>query len=247
MMVGALSAGIFARQIYGVLSFTKRNEITLIIHFGLLIALAYVKIPEVMAVFLAYLIGLGFFAVRFTLKKIFYKVTGRTMPAPDEVSRPAPFVEKAEREEARFHLKGHPLAGPMTEALNHQAQLRDLSNRFDDPDMRDTVNHLAVQAGRLIQIVLKEPARLSPISRYFSYYLPSMVKLAEGYDLLENLPNPRPERIARTQEMLDRMKEISDNFHRLAHSHDISGHDIELRLLEQSIAEDMGHIERAEK
>lgn len=153
-------------------------------------------------------------------------------------------AEEKAREDQR---EEHPFAKVLGEAHADQAKLMRVATTLQTERIATKIRAMAEKSDKLIRLVEQDADRLRPISRFFTYYLPSAVKLAEGFKILENLPDPNPERVAGTEEMMDRLDDAFDQMSRKAYEADIGKHDIEMRLLDQSLEEELERTSLLEK
>ncbi len=123
--------------------------------------------------------------------------------------------------------------------------LHEAAKAIRAPAVRTRVEHLASQAERIIDAIEKDPLKIDPARRFFTYYLPRGVEMADGYRLLEQKPLPDPTRLQETSDLLDRLDMAFGQYGDALFSADMARLDLELKLLRASLDEDLGPVVRS--
>lgn len=108
------------------------------------------------------------------------------------------------------------------------------------PLLRKQVIGLAVTANRIFEGVAEDPERLAKVQRFLAYYLPSAAEIAEGYRALENQRTPDPARLAQTEDMISRLQNAFENYADSMMEDEIQSLDLEMKMLEKNLKEDLG-------
>ena len=74
------------------------------------------------------------------------------------------------------------LIGERDKALG---EMRRLNASIKDPQVSADIDHLEQTAGKIIDAVVAEPAKLPQIRKFMSYYLPTTLKLLNAYDRMD--------------------------------------------------------------
>ena len=64
-------------------------------------------------------------------------------------------------------------------------EMRRLNASIKDPQVSADIDHLERTAGKIIDAVVAEPAKLPQIRKFMSYYLPTTLKLLNAYDRMD--------------------------------------------------------------
>jgi 5-bromo-4-chloroindolyl phosphate hydrolysis protein len=104
----------------------------------------------------------------------------------------------------------------------------------------DRVRHLASVARGIFAAIEKDPLRIDRIRRFLTYYLPRAAEIAEAYGSLEGSPLPDAMRMASTGELIDRLDVAFTRYAASLQDADLDKLDIELKLLNSSLDEDLG-------
>lgn len=108
------------------------------------------------------------------------------------------------------------------------------------PLVRERVAGLAVTARAIVDGVEQDANRLATVQRFLTYYLPSAGMVAERYAVLEKMSQPDPALVAQSEGVVARLEEAFSHYKDSLLDSDLADLDVELRLIERSIQEDMG-------
>ena len=103
--------------------------------------------------------------------------------------------------------------------------------------MADCVNQLALDAGIIINAVTDEPAKLSSVLRFFTYYLPSTADLVSDRIKLANLAGNQ--RLVEIDHTLARLQEAFTGFKAAIIKPDLHSVDIDISLLDEALDADL--------
>lgn len=115
------------------------------------------------------------------------------------------------------------------------ARLKAAALGVRDPDVRRHLDHLRAVAERVVAEVARQPARLTPVRRLLTYYLPASVRLGEGYRTLEGTNRPDATRLAATAGMIGQLDRVFARHADRLSAPEIEGLDVELKLLSDAI------------
>ena len=83
-------------------------------------------------------------------------------------------------------------------------EMRRLNDSIEDETISAQIDHLEEVTAKIIDQVVKEPAKLPQIRRFLSYYLPTTLKILNAYDRMDNL-GVSGENIDSTKQRVERM------------------------------------------
>lgn len=126
----------------------------------------------------------------------------------------------------------------LTDALKELRTLKEHANGIRRVSVRKAFEHLLVLARRVIADVEKDPTRATSVQRLLTYYLPSAVRLAEGYRVLERKMNPNPERVRQVEQTIVKLDEIFRTYADKLVTRDMDDLDLEMKLLEDEIRDE---------
>lgn len=127
-------------------------------------------------------------------------------------------------------------AGPLVDRLQAAAK----SIRAEPVKRR--VVHLVLSARGILDMLSEDPMKIEAAQRFLTYYLPRAVEMAEGYKILEQMKLPDPQRLKATGDLLDRLDLAFAKYSDGLLGADMSRLDIELKLLQGSLDEDLGPV-----
>jgi hypothetical protein len=128
----------------------------------------------------------------------------------------------------------------LAEARPIAERLEDTGANLKSRTVGERVRHLAAVANRILAGLEADPLKVDRVRRFLTYYLPRAAEMADAYARLETRANPDTERIDLTRAIIER---LDDAFTRYADNlvdADLDGLDVELKLLRQSLDEDLG-------
>lgn len=114
------------------------------------------------------------------------------------------------------------------------------SRRIQSPKIRSLVERLAATARGIVTSVESEPERLASVQRFLTYYLPSAAQLAESYGILEQQRAPDSTRLKEAETVIAKLDSAFSHYADSLLESDLTGLDVELRLISQAIKEDVG-------
>jgi 5-bromo-4-chloroindolyl phosphate hydrolysis protein len=104
----------------------------------------------------------------------------------------------------------------------------------------ERVRHLASVARGIFEAIEKDPLRIDRVRRFLTYYLPRASEMAEAYQNLEGSPRVEATRLNQTEEIIARLDTAFTEHAANLHVAELDKLDIELKLLKQSLDEDLG-------
>lgn len=105
-----------------------------------------------------------------------------------------------------------------------------------DEKIRGRLMHLHEIAGKVVKEVERRPARIGKVRRLLTYYLPSAVRLAEGYRVLQGRLVPNRERVLAAEGMIGRLDDVFTNYADKLTDQEVEELDVEIRLLEAELS-----------
>lgn len=128
----------------------------------------------------------------------------------------------------------------LVEAMPAVGRLKAGGATIRSPKIRAVVERLTGTAESIVSGVEKEPERLSSVQRFLTYYLPSAAQLTESYSVLEKQRNPDPTRLKEAEAVITKLDDAFSHYADSLMESDLSGLDVDLRLIERAIKEDIG-------
>lgn len=133
------------------------------------------------------------------------------------------------------------LAGDLLkEALPATDRLSAVAVHIANRAVKEKVRHLDQIAREVFAKVEANPASASGVRRFLSYYLPRAAEVAEGYAALEAMRAPDPERLKAVGEVISKLEDAFVHYADSLVDNALSGLDIDLKLIQQSLNEDIG-------
>jgi hypothetical protein len=133
------------------------------------------------------------------------------------------------------------LAGDLlTEAIPAADRLAAVAGHIADRAVKEKVRHLDQIARDVFARVEANPATANRVRRFLSYYLPRAAEVAEGYAALEAMRAPDPERLKSVGDVIGKLEDAFVHYADSLVDNALSGLDIDLKLIQQSIKEDLG-------
>lgn len=118
------------------------------------------------------------------------------------------------------------------------AALVETGQRIGDRQVRERVQRMADTANEICRQLERRPDRLMKVQRLITFYLPSALRLTEGYAALEAKPGASSGRIAEAGDMLARLEDLFGDYATRLDGPQRESLDVELRLLEQTLEEE---------
>jgi hypothetical protein len=106
----------------------------------------------------------------------------------------------------------------------------------------ETVSVLHRHALAIIDGVSSEPQKLTPVLRFFTYYLPSTADLV--MDRIKLAPHAGSARLAEIDQTLMRLVEAFDGFQNAVLAPDLQSVDLDVELLDQALNADLEELKR---
>jgi hypothetical protein len=106
----------------------------------------------------------------------------------------------------------------------------------------EIVNALHRHALAIIDEVSNEPAKLTPVLRFFTYYLPSTADLV--MDRIKLAPHAGSARLAEIDQTLTRLVEAFAGFQAAVLAPDLQSVDLDVELLDQALNADLEELKR---
>jgi methyl coenzyme M reductase subunit D len=128
----------------------------------------------------------------------------------------------------------------LAEALPYRDRLKAAAINHNDKEIGAQLRQMAVTTDHIIGEVEESPEKLTLVTRFLSYYLPKAVEVAEGYTLVQQKRIPDQKRLGETRAMIGKLSEAFSKFSDGLVDADLKGLDVELKLLENSLKDDMG-------
>jgi 5-bromo-4-chloroindolyl phosphate hydrolysis protein len=119
------------------------------------------------------------------------------------------------------------------------ARLEEAASDIKSQGMKAKSKHLVQTARGIIAGVESEPDRLSSVQRFLTYYLPSAGDVAASYAVMEKQNSPDPERVKKTEAVMAKLDDAFSHYADSLHESDLSNLDVELRLIENAVKDDL--------
>ena len=120
------------------------------------------------------------------------------------------------------------------------SRLKAASDRLRSSAAAKTIAHLARAAQSILDRLAADPGKLATVRRFLTYYLPRSAEIAEGMAVVEGQSAADPARLAEIEAVLAKLDRAftfySDSFAQA----ELSVLDVELKLLDRALAEDLG-------
>ena len=126
------------------------------------------------------------------------------------------------------------------------AALETAAKALHAPDLRDPVARLAATARTILDRLARAPEKLPAARRFLAYYLPRSVEIANSLGAVERRSQQEPSRRAAIVATLGRLDQAFGVTADGLDQGDIAALDVELRLLDKALAEDLGPLPAAQ-
>jgi 5-bromo-4-chloroindolyl phosphate hydrolysis protein len=156
-------------------------------------------------------------------------------PVPQRPQIEAPVVEALALPNGRAEL----IQKVLGEATGSLRALDQIMSRLRHPDSVASVAGIVAAGNRTMGAVAAQPDKFAAAQRLFTYYMPEAVKVAEALALMEADPQPDGPRIQSTQHVLQKLTVLFDRTELELKATDAQALDIDLRLLDKSLEEDL--------
>lgn len=127
------------------------------------------------------------------------------------------------------------------------AEARPIAERLEETGLSletravgERVRHLAGMARRILAGLEADPLKVDRVRRFLTYYLPRAAEMADAYARLETRATPDTERIGMTRAIIERLDDAFTKYADNLIDADLDGLDVELKLLRQSLDDDLG-------
>jgi hypothetical protein len=110
-----------------------------------------------------------------------------------------------------------------------------------DKDMKAKVKNLSDIAADVISRVEAKPASAASVRRFLTYYVPQAAEVAEGYAELSNRRAPSQARLANVGAVITKLQDAFVHYADSQADSELGTLDVDLRLIQQSLKEDIGH------
>lgn len=127
----------------------------------------------------------------------------------------------------------------LEEAMPLADRLDEAARSIKDAALRQRFAHLASIARGIFATIESDPARLDKVRRFLTYYLPRAAEVSEGALALSQQRQPDPARLAQVVEVIGRLDEAFTRYSDSLMDADLDRLDLDLRLLKQSLDEDL--------
>lgn len=128
----------------------------------------------------------------------------------------------------------------LAEALPAAERIRSAAAEIEDEAVRARVAHLAEIAQDVIAKIEADPASAATVRRFLSYYVPRAAEIAEGYGVLANRRAPDAARLAEVGAVIGKLEGAFVHYADSLTDRELSGLDVDLRLIQSSLKEDLG-------
>jgi hypothetical protein len=162
-----------------------------------------------------------------------------------ETARPVPVVQRPMIAAPSVTPEGLPagraelIQKVLADAAGVLREMDTVMGRMRHPDSVASVAGIVAAGNRIMGAVAAAPEKFNTAQRLFTYYLPEAVKVAEALATLEADPRADAQRIVATQGVLQKLTMLFDRTELELKEHDAQALDIDLRLLDQSLASDL--------
>lgn len=129
----------------------------------------------------------------------------------------------------------------LVDAHQHIATLSATKNEVPLP-VAETLVQLHAHATSILEGVTASPEKLSPVLRFFTYYLPSTADLA--MDRVKLATHAGPERLEEIDHTLARLVDAFKGFKEAVLSPDLESVDLDIELLDEAINADFESLKR---
>ncbi len=120
----------------------------------------------------------------YCLGKVFFPDRGYALPDSDQAqAKPEQAAAKAEQPKS----SGNPeIDALIAERQRAVSEMRRLNDSIKDEKISAQIDHLEQVAGKIMDTVAAQPAKLPQIRRFMNYYLPTTLKLLNAYDRMDS-------------------------------------------------------------
>jgi len=126
------------------------------------------------------------------------------------------------------------------DALPQVDRLDQVAKEIRKPDVKARVARLAVVARGILAGVEQDANRLAAVQRFLTYYLPQAGEIAARYPVLEQMSRPDAALVTQTEGVIAKLEDAFGHYKDSLLDSDLADLDVELRLIETAIRDDMG-------
>ena len=131
-----------------------------------------------------------------------YHMPGEEQEKPKEEKQNA--KQQAKQPEAPKSTGNPEIDNLIKERERALGEMRRLNDSIEDETISAQIDHLEEVTSKIIDQVVKEPAKLPQIRRFLNYYLPTTLKILNAYDRMDAV-GVSGENIDSTKERVERM------------------------------------------
>lgn len=129
----------------------------------------------------------------------------RTFQTPEPEAPPKAETPPKQEEPPKAETTGDPeLDALIRERDLALSEMRRLNDAIEDPTISAQIDHLEEVTSKIIDQVIKEPAKLPQIRRFLDYYLPTTLKILNAYDRMDAM-GVSGDNIDSTKQRVERM------------------------------------------
>lgn len=111
-------------------------------------------------------------------------VNGKTVV---EKEAPAPKPVEQPKEEPKHKTTGDPEIDKMIVDKDLAIEeMRRLNAAITDPKLSEQIDHLEQVTSKIVDYIIAHPKKKNQVGKFFSYYLPTTLKLLNAYDRMDN-------------------------------------------------------------
>ena len=125
-------------------------------------------------------------------------------------------------------------AGPAVDRLSAAAL------GITDKTIKEKVRHLQQIAREVFDKVEANPASAPGVRRFLSYYLPRAAEVSEGYAALEDKRAPDATKLREVGDVIGKLEDAFVHYADSLVDNELGSLDIDLKLIQQSLKEDLG-------
>ena len=134
------------------------------------------------------------------------------------------------------------VAGLIDEGEAAVARLREVARGLRAEEASRLTGHLAEVARGILDRLAAEPGKLPAVRRFLTYYLPRSAEIAEGLVTLERQRSPDAKRQVDIEAALAKLDQAFTFYADSFAQAELDTLDVELKLLSQSLAEDLAPV-----
>lgn len=161
---------------------------------------------------------------------------------PKRVKRPyADGSDETQAPQGLTQVRDDPRVDLLVEAHQNAAMLAAAQTQMPLA-IGETVHLLHRHAQAIIEAVTRQPEKLTPVLRFFTYYLPSTADLV--MDRIKLAPHAGSTRLQEIDQTLARLVEAFAGFEKAVRAPDLQSVDLDVELLDQALDADLEDLKR---